>query len=150
MQPPRFSVQISKVDVYWRDFLESLTERGLRDVQCDTSDDHVGLKAARRAVFGGVKWQCCQFHNAQNAIHQAPSLAVCKRIGNELRAMWNALDLPAAQRAKEELMAKFREAAPKLADWLGEDVGEGLTVIILPDRHRRRLRIANAVERSLN
>ena len=55
--------------------LDSMVRRGLRSVQFITSDDHAGLGAARRAVFGGVTWQRYQFHLAQNAIHHAPSNA---------------------------------------------------------------------------
>ena len=32
-----------------------------------TSDDHAGLKAARRATLPNVPWQRCQFHFQQNA-----------------------------------------------------------------------------------
>lgn len=38
-------------------------------VKMITSDDHAGLKAARTARFPGVKWQRCQFHLQQNALH---------------------------------------------------------------------------------
>ena len=56
------SVSAGEHEVHWREFLESLVARGLRGVQMITSDDHCGLGAARRAVFGGVLWQRCQFH----------------------------------------------------------------------------------------
>lgn len=75
------SVELSEAEVHWRSFLESLVEHELHGVQCIASDDHVGLKAARKAVFGGVKWQRCQFHIARNAIHHAPGRAARKRIG---------------------------------------------------------------------
>lgn len=144
------SAALTEAAVHWRAFLDSLVERGLRGARLIVSDDHAGLKAARTAVFGGVKWQRCQFHIAQNAIHQAPSAAIRERIGDELRAVWNALDLPAAQRAKKELVAQYLETAPKLAEWLDENVDEGLTVFTIPRRHRRRLRTTNVVERGVN
>jgi transposase-like protein len=56
------SVGVGEQEVHWRSFLEALVCRGLRGVQRITSDDHAGLGAARRAVFGGVAWQRCQFH----------------------------------------------------------------------------------------
>jgi len=107
------------------------------------SDDHAGLRAARRAVLGGAKWQRCQFHLAQNAVHHAPSLAIRKRIGAELRAVWNAPDLPKAETALAELVAAYSDTAPKLAEWLEKNVPEGLTVFALPEHHRRRLRTSN-------
>ena len=75
------SIALSEAEVHWRAFLESLQARGMRGVEYVVSDDHAGLRAARRAVLGGATWQRCQFHLARNAIHHAPSLAIRKRIG---------------------------------------------------------------------
>ncbi len=75
------SVALSEAEVHWRAFLDNMVRRGLRGVQFITSDDHAGLGAARRAVFGGVTWQRCQLHLAQNAIHHAPSNAIRSVIG---------------------------------------------------------------------
>jgi len=143
------SVALSEAEVHWRAFLEGLQARGLRGVEYVVSDDHSGLRAARRAVLGGAKWQRCQFHLAQNAIHHAPNVAIRKRIGTELRAVWNASDLPKAEAALAELIETYRDAAPKLAGWLEENVPEGLTVFALPGHHRRRLRTSNPIERAI-
>ncbi|PIP97116.1 MAG: hypothetical protein COW75_08230, partial [Rhodobacterales bacterium CG18_big_fil_WC_8_21_14_2_50_71_9] len=125
------------------------------------SDDHAGPRAARRAVLGGATWQRCQFHLAQNAIHHAPSLAIRKRIGAELRirhclsdqwrsngSFWNAASLAKAEAALAELVATYRDTAPKLAAWLDENVPEGLAVFALPE-HRRRVRTSNPMERAV-
>ncbi len=143
------SVALSEAEVHWQAFLEGLQARGLRGVEYVVSDDHAGLRAARRAVLGGAKWQRCQFHLAQNAIHHAPNVAIRKRIGTELRAVWNASDLAKAEAALAELVKTYRDAAPKLAEWLEENVPEGLTVFALPDHHRRRLRTSNPIERAI-
>ena len=55
------SVALSEAEVHWRAFLESLVARGMRGVDFIVSDDHSGLRAARRAVLGGATWQRCQF-----------------------------------------------------------------------------------------
>lgn len=89
------SAALSEAEVHWRDFLNDLVDRGLRGVEFIVSDDHAGLRAARRAVLSGATWQRCQFHLAQNAIHHAPTLAIRKRIGEDLRAVWNARGLRA-------------------------------------------------------
>jgi len=143
------SVALSEAEVHWRAFLESLQARGLRGVEYIVSDDHAGLRAARRAVFGGATWQRCQFHLAQNAIHHAPNLAIRKRIGAELREIWNAASLAKAETALAELVADYRDTAPALAAWLEENVPEGLAVFTLPKHHRRRLRTSNPMERSV-
>ena len=143
------SVALSEAEVHWRGFLESLVARGLRGVEFITSDDHAGLRAARRAVLGGATWQRCQFHLARNAIHHAPNAEIRKRIGAELRAVWNASTLAKAETALAELVASYRDSAPKLAKWLEENVPEGLAVFTLPEPHRRRLRTSNPMERAV-
>jgi transposase-like protein len=156
------SIALSEAEVHWRAFLESLQARGMRGVEYVVSDDHAGLRAARRAVLGGATWQRCQFHLARNAIHHAPSLAIRKRIGAELRirhclsdqwrsngSFWNAGSLAKAETALAELVTSWRDTAPKLAAWLEEAVPEGLAVFSLPEHHRRRLRTSNPMERAV-
>ena len=143
------SVALSEAEVHWRAFLEGLQARGMRGVEYVVSDDHAGLRTARRAVLGGATWQRCQFHLAQNAIHHAPSLEIRKRIGAELREVWNAGSLAKAEAALAELVATYRDTAPKLAAWLEENVPEGLAVFSLPEHHRRRMRTSNPMERAV-
>ena len=143
------SIKVSEAEVHWRAFLESLVARGLQGVAFITSDDHAGLKAARKAVLPGARWQRCQFHLAQNAIHHAPNLSVRKSIGEELRAVWNAKTLDVAEAELKALVVRYRKDAPKLANWLETAVPEGLAVFKLPKEHRRRLRTSNPIERSI-
>jgi putative transposase len=143
------SVAFSEAEVHWRGFLESLVARGLQGVEFITSDGHPGLKAARQAVLPGARWQRCQFHLAQNAVHHAPNLAIRKAIGLELRAVWDAQNLGAAQEELKRLVAKYRATAPKLAAWLEDNVPEGLAVYKLPREHRRTMRTSNPIERSI-
>jgi putative transposase len=143
------SAALSEAEVHWRAFLDELVARGLRGVRFIVSDDHAGLRAARQAVFPGACWQRCQFHLAQNAIHHAPNAAIRKRIGTELRRVWNATTLESAQEELRRLVDAYRDTAPKLASWLDSAVPEGLTVFRLPEHHRRRMRTANPIERAI-
>ena len=143
------SVALSEAEVHWRGFLDDLVARGMRGVEFIVSDDHAGLRAARRAVLGAATWQRCQFHLAANAIHHAPNIAIRGRIGGELRSVWNAATLARAQAALDELVAGYRDTAPSLATWLENAVPEGLAVFTLPEYHRRRLRTSNLIERAV-
>ena len=143
------SVALSEAEVHWRAFLDSLVRRGMRGVQFITSDDHAGLGAARRAVFGGVTWQRCQFHLAQNAIHHAPSHAIRSTIGAELRAVWNAKDIAAAHEELRLLVQRYAKTAPDLSRWLERNIPEGLAVFSLPDTHRLKMRTSNPIERAV-
>jgi len=143
------SVALSEAEVHWRDFLESLVVRGMRGVEFIVSDDHSGLRAARRAVLGGAIWQRCQFHLAQNAIHHAPNAEVRKKIGSQLRTVWNADTADKAQAELDALVASYRDTAPKLAAWLQKNVPEGFAVFALPEDHRRKMRTSNPIERGI-
>ncbi len=143
------SCTISEAEVHWRAFLESLVKRGMRGVIYIVSDDHPGLGAARRAVLGGATWQRCQYHLAQNAIHHSPNLAIRKAIGKQLRRVWDAPDIEAAEAELARLAERYREPAPKLAAWLEAAIPEGLAVFSLPERHSKRMRTSNPMERSI-
>ncbi len=143
------SVALSEAELHWRAFLESLVSRGMRGVAFIVSDDHSGLRAARRAVLGGATWQRCQFHLARNTIHHAPNAEIRKHIGRQLKSIWTADDLDKAETALTELVASYRDTASRLAAWLEENVPEGLAVFTLPEHHRKRLRTSNPIERSV-
>jgi transposase-like protein len=51
---PGVSVAVSEAEVHWRAFLESLQAGGMRGGEYVMSDEHAGLRAARRAVLGGA------------------------------------------------------------------------------------------------
>ena len=141
---PGLSVALSEAEIHWREFIGSLTDRGLHGVRFITSHDHAGLGIARKAVLPGVAWQRCQFHLARNAIDQAPTLAIRKAIGRQPCAVRNAVDLAGAEAGLARIVAACADSAPKLAQWLERNVPEGLAVFSLPEVHRRRTRGAPA------
>lgn len=91
------SVSLSEREVHWRTFLQSLVARGLRGLQLITSDDHPGLRAARRAVFGGIPWQRGQFHLQPNASAYVPRREMLKAVAADIRTIFNAPDRPTAE-----------------------------------------------------
>ena len=141
------SVSLSEAEVHWREFLASLIQRGLHGVELITSDAHEGLGAARRACFNGVPWQRCQFHLQQNAMQYVPKLALRDEVADDLRAVFNAPDRREAERQLGLAITKHRDEAPRLADWIEENVPQGLSVFALPTAHRRKLRTTNMLER---
>jgi transposase-like protein len=142
------SVSLSEAEVHWRTFLKSLIDRGLHGVQMIVSDDHTGLKQARKACFPGVVWQRCQFHLMQNALHYVPKISMRTEVIVDLRNVFNAPDRAEADRLLGQLVKKYRSSAPDLSSWLETDVPEGLAVFELPATHRRRLRTTNMLERT--
>ncbi|MCX6035442.1 MAG: IS256 family transposase [Chloroflexi bacterium] len=141
------SVSLSEAEEHWRVFLESLVARGLHGVVLITSDDHVGLKAARKMVFSGVPWQRCQFHLQQNAQAYIPRVSMRREVAEDIRSIFNAPDREAAQTYLDKAVDKYSVLAPKLADWMEVNIPEGFTVFAFPRAHQRRLRTSNYLER---
>lgn len=141
------SVALSEAEVHWRAFLDSLIRRGMKGVKLIVSDDHAGLKAARRATLPSVPWQRCQFHLQQNAHAYVPRLDQRKPVAQRIRAIFNAPDRTEAERLLKLAMETWRTEAPKLAQWAEENLPEGFTVFDQAPAHRTRLRTTNGLER---
>jgi len=141
------SVALSEAEAHWRTFFQSLVQRGLCGVTSIVSDDHPGLAAARKAVFGAVPWQRCQFHLQQNAQAYVPRLDQRAEVARALRGVFQCASRAAAEQRLKELVAHYAKTAPKLAAWLEENLPQGFTVFALPPAHQARLRTSNALER---
>lgn len=141
------SVSAGESELHWRKFFESLVARGLRGMRMITSDDHSGMGAARRAVFGGVLWQRCQFHLQQNAQAYVPKEEMKKEVASKIRAIFTAPDLPSAQALLRTAVKEYEKTVPKLSRWLEDAIPEGLSVFAFPEPQRRHLRTSNGLER---
>lgn len=141
------SVSLGEQELHWRDFLQGLVERGLNGVELIISDAHVGLQAARKAVFSGVPWQRCQFHLQLNASQYVPRLSMKREVAADIRAIFNAPDRAQAEAQLRKTVEKYAPSASRLADWLEGNIPEGLTVFSFPADHWRRIRTVNCLER---
>ncbi len=141
------SVSLSEAEAHWRAFLEGLIKRGLHGVQLIISDDHVGMKAARKAVFTGIPWQRCQFHLQQNAQAYVPRVSMRREVAEDIRTIFNAPDRETAEAYLKKTVEKYAVLSPKLADWMEVNILEGFTVFAFPRVHQRRLRTSNYMER---
>ena len=141
------SAALSEAEVHWRTFLQSLVLRGLCGVQFIVSDDHAGLKAARRAVFPAVPWQRCQFHLQQNAQAHVPRLDQRAEVARQIRSVFDSPSRAAADLRLKEIVTLQAQGAPKLAAWMEENLPQGLSVMALPVAHQKRMRTQNAIER---
>src|SRR6266508_3049643 len=140
------SVSLSEHEVHWRAFLESLKQRGLVGIQLITSDDHAGLRAARIAVFGGIPWQRCQFHLQQNAQGYVPRKEMQTEVAADIRSIFDAPDRATAEAYLAKTVAKYKQSASRLSEWMANNLPEGLTVFAFPAAWQRSLRTTNGVE----
>nr|WP_321353428.1 IS256 family transposase [uncultured Methanoregula sp.] len=141
------SVSLSEAEVHWREFFNGLIARGLRGVTFIVSDDHAGLRQARQACFPGAPWQRCQFHLQQNAQAYVPKIDMRNEAAQAIRSIFDAPDQAKAQERLKDVVKQFQSKAPKLAEWIENNVPEGLAVFGLPQSHQRRMRTSNSAER---
>ena len=133
------SVLLSEHEVHWKAFLKSLKDRGLHGMELIISDDHEGLGAARRAVFGSVSWQRCQFHFQQNAGAYLPRQHMRAEVAAEIRSIFNATNKTRAEELLLEAIQKYAVSAPRLSAWLEDNLSEGFSVFDFPLEHRRTI-----------
>ncbi len=141
------SVSLSEAETHWRSFLEGLVKRGLEGVQLIISDDHSGLKAARKAIFSGIPWQRCQFHLQQNAQSYVPKLSLRTEVAEDIRTIFDTQDRDSAESQLKDAVKKYAQIAPKLVDWMEVNLPEGFSVFAFPRIHQKRLRTSNTLER---
>ena len=135
----------SEAEVFWKGFLRSLADRGLRGVRLVIADDHKGLRAAASKVFhAGL--QRCRVHWMRSVLAHVPAkqrpavVAMLKTIfaqetAADARAQWNSV------------ADALRERAPKLAglmDGAREDV---LAYTAFPREHWPQIASTNPIER---
>lgn len=131
----------------WKEFLKSLIDRGLNSPSLVVSDDHAGLTAAIDSLFTGTCWQRCQVHYMRNYIAKLKKTEM-----GELRPM---LSRAFEATSKEEALERVKELSSKLyemkrdevADWLESTIEATLNVYSIPERHRRKLKSSNVLER---
>ena len=141
------SATLSEAEVHWREFLQSLQKRGLNGVELVVSDDHVGLRAARRAVWPSVPWQRCQFHLAQNAQAHTHNRQQAREMGQAIRDIFNSPSLADAEAMVTRVAKRFAKENPKWVKWLEENIAEGFTVYRFARSTHRKIRTVNGLER---
>jgi len=140
------SCALSEAEVHWRDFLNSLRERGIGVPDLVTSDAHTGLKAALKACLGATPWQRCQFHLQQNAQQYITKQDLKSKVATDIAAIFNADDRPHAEARLASFIKTYSETQSKLADWAETNIPEGFAVFSIPEAHRRKTRTSNACE----
>ena len=141
-----FHVANTETESSWGEFFVSLKERGLKDVHLVTSDNHKGLAKAVRRHFQGATWQRCQTHFSRNMLDQTPK-ALQPEMKEDLRELYEAVDLDSARKIRDQIIGKYETRAPKAAALLDEAFDDITAVLAVPLKYRKRLRTTNSVER---
>jgi putative transposase len=135
----------SEAETFWKSFLRSLADRGLRGVKLVIADDHKGLRAAASKVFhAGL--QRCRVHWMRNALAHVPAkqrpavMAMIKTIfaqetAAEAHAQWKTV------------ADAVRERAPSLAEPMDEAREDVLAYTAFPKEHWPQIASTNPLKR---
>lgn len=135
----------SEAEPFWKAFLRSLADRGLRGVKLVIADDHKGLRAAAGKVFAAGQ-QRCRVHWMRNALaHAAPKqrpavIAMIKTIFAQETA-------EAAHQQWDQVADALREKFPKLADMMDGSRDDVLAYMTFPKDHWAQIASTNPLER---
>jgi transposase-like protein len=141
-----FQLANSESESCWGEFFSSLKERGLKNVDLVTSDDHKGLVNAVKRHFQGAGWQRCQTHFSKNILDHTPK-TLQPELKEELCQLYEAVDLESARSIKDRIIQTYEAKAPKATAILDEAFDDITAVLALPLKYRKRLRTTNSVER---
>jgi putative transposase len=134
-----------ETEAFWRDFLRSLTARGLSGVRLCVSDAHEGLRQAIGKVLG-CQWQRCTVHFLRDMlghVHKAQQPLVA----TALRQIFAAQSHDEGRALLSDVADRLQRAAPKVAQLLVDAEDELLAFLRFPRDHWTKLRSTNPLER---
>jgi putative transposase len=135
----------AETEAFWREFLRSLTARGLTGVRLCVSDAHEGLRQAIAKVLG-CAWQRCSVHFLRDMLGHVAK-AQQPMIAAAIRGVFQAANLAEARQRLADVVEKLTSTAPKVAGLL-EAAEPGLLAFYeLPREHWSKLRSTNPLER---
>jgi putative transposase len=134
-----------ETEAFWRDFLRSLTARGLNGVRLCVSDAHEGLRQAIGKVLG-CQWQRCTVHFLRDMLGHVQK-AQQPLVATALRQIFAAQSHDEGRALLAEVAERLERAAPKVSRLLVEAEDELLAFLRFPRDHWTKLRSTNPLER---
>jgi putative transposase len=135
----------AETEAFWREFLRSLTARGLTGVRLCVSDAHEGLRQAIAKVLG-CAWQRCSVHFLRDMLGHVAK-AQQPMIAAAIRGVFQAASLAEARQRLADVVEKLTSTAPKVAGLLEAAEPDLLAFYELPREHWSKLRSTNPLER---
>ena len=140
-----WSVGDSESEHNWSEVFRRLKDRGLAGVKLVTSDAHKGIRAALRRHFQGAAWQRCRVH-FKREMGRKVSYKTLKELMSDLAAVYATWERSECLRRGQEMAAKWCQRCPAISRMLEEGLEDTLSVLGLPEHHRRKLTSTNLLE----
>ena len=136
----------SENETFWREFLSSLTDRGLAGVRLVISDAHAGLIKAIRRCFQGAAWQRCRVHAMRNLL-SAANHRHRQVIAALIRTIFVQPDAATATTQLRAVVEQLRPYAPGVAERLETMEADLLAYTGFPPAHWSKIWSNNPIER---
>ncbi|MSW78243.1 MAG: IS256 family transposase [Actinobacteria bacterium] len=136
----------SENETFWREFLTSLTDRGLAGVRLVISDAHAGLIKAIRRCFQGTAWQRCRVHAMRNLL-SAANHRHRQVIAALIRTIFVQPDAATATTQLRAVVEQLRPYAPGVAERLEAMEADLLAYTGFPPAHWSKIWSNNPIER---
>lgn len=135
----------SEAEPFWKAFLRSLADRGLRGVKLVVADDHKGLRAAAAKVFSATH-QRCRVHWLRNALAHVPPKQRPAAVAM-LKTIFAQDTAEAGQAQWRQVADALRERFPKLAELMDGARDDVLAYMTFPREHWPQIASTNPLER---
>ncbi len=139
------STGLSGAEPFWKAFLRSLADRGLRGVKLVIADDHKGLRAAAAKVFN-ASHQRCRVHWMRNALAHVPPKQRSAVVAM-LKTIFAQETAEAAHAQWKQVADALRERFPKLAELMDGSRDDVLAYMAFPREHWGQIASTNPLER---
>ena len=136
----------SENETFWREFLTSLTDRGLGGVRLVISDAHAGLVKAIRRCFQDAAWQRCRVHAMRNLL-SAANHRHRQVIAALIRTIFVQPDRDSARAQLRAVVEQLRPYAPAVAERLEAMEADLLAYTGFPTAHWSKIWSNNPIER---
>ena len=135
----------TETEAFWLEFLRGLRSRGLHGIRLAVSDQHEGPKTAIERILA-CPWQRCTVHFVRNMQGH------CRRterglVSAALREIFDATGLQAAKARLGDVLERFQDPLPKIAELLETAEEDLLAFYHFPAAHWPKLRSTNPLER---
>ena len=141
-----FDVFDAEDNYSWQTFFKDLKSRGLEDVHMVISDAHKSILRAVTKTYPDAAWQRCQVHFLRNIIDETPP-RFKEGLRTELRNMFNASTIDEARTIRDGIISDYTPVAVKAMEVLDKGFEDAMTVMLLPEWMRTKLRTTNWIER---
>ncbi|MGE7156778.1 IS256 family transposase [Methylorubrum rhodesianum] len=135
----------SEAEPFWKAFLRSLADRGLRGVKLVIADDHKGLRAAAAKVFSATH-QRCRVHWMRNALAHVPPKQRPAAVAM-LKTIFAQDSAEAAHAQWRQVADALRERFQKLAELMDGAREDVLAYMTFPREHWAQIASTNPLER---